>query len=110
MVSSTADVFPLARTAAQGTDLPNGAINGTGAGSLVGDEALGSDESLGGALLTPIPWLSNTEQTTGSTEGITLSCTGLTAAADHYQTRVRSWILQRKVIQVSKRELWMPIH
>lgn len=26
---------------------------------MVTDESLGSDESLGGALLTPIPWLRN---------------------------------------------------
>lgn len=81
MVSSSADVFPLARTAAPETDLPNGSINGAGAGSLIGDEALGSDESLGGALLTPIPWLSNTEQTADSTEGIHSSHIGLYTTA-----------------------------
>ncbi|RMD43036.1 hypothetical protein DV735_g2137, partial [Chaetothyriales sp. CBS 134920] len=66
-VSSSADIFPLC----DGQHVANGVINGeTGGGilwkndetrngnynPLIGGE-LGSDESLGGALLTPIPWL-----------------------------------------------------
>lgn len=39
--------------------LANG-VNGSGSGGFVfSDNSLGSDESLGGALLTPIPWLTN---------------------------------------------------
>jgi hypothetical protein len=57
-VSSTADIFPLPRTGPQG-DLTNGITNGTTTSFMVTDESLGSDESLGGALLTPIPWLIN---------------------------------------------------
>jgi hypothetical protein len=54
-VSSPSTAFPLP----QNTELPNGGLqNGFG---------LGSDESLGGALLTPIPWL------TGGGEGHALS-------------------------------------
>ncbi|KAE9965124.1 hypothetical protein EG328_009956 [Venturia inaequalis] len=56
-VSSNTTVFPLPHTA-----LPSGGVlNGV---SAINDQtpsagpALGSDESLGGALLTPIPWLS----------------------------------------------------
>jgi hypothetical protein len=56
-VSSPTTAFPLPQTAA--ADLANGhhrqqlPQNGTGPGIF----GLGSDESLGGALLTPIPWL-----------------------------------------------------
>ena len=77
-VSSTADIFPLPTAQAlPGTiidsSLTNGMVNGigsaTGGGGILwtnpdqrnGFEpnGLGSDESLGGALLTPIPWLKN---------------------------------------------------
>ncbi|RMZ79028.1 hypothetical protein DV737_g3605, partial [Chaetothyriales sp. CBS 132003] len=66
-VSSSADIFPLS----DGPRLINGVINGDIGGGILwknddtrngshnafaGGE-LGSDESLGGALLTPIPWL-----------------------------------------------------
>ncbi|KAL1969563.1 hypothetical protein VTN77DRAFT_9001 [Rasamsonia byssochlamydoides] len=57
-VSSTADIFPLPRVGPG--DMPNGIANGTSTGFMVTDDSLGSDESLGGALLTPIPWLTNT--------------------------------------------------
>ncbi|KAA8644579.1 uncharacterized protein ATNIH1004_008784 [Aspergillus tanneri] len=56
-VTSGADVFPLQMQEA--TSQPNGVVNGTDNTFLLSDHALGSDESLGGALLTPIPWLSN---------------------------------------------------
>ncbi|KAK2738759.1 DNA repair protein rad50 [Myotisia sp. PD_48] len=62
-VSSGADIFPLpvstpSVTMIDGT-LING-INGTNSSAyMFNDSALGSDESLGGALLTPIPWLHN---------------------------------------------------
>ncbi|KIW70453.1 hypothetical protein PV04_02721 [Phialophora macrospora] len=59
-VSSAADIFPLSETPA----LVNG-VNGDGGGGILWNNngydsaSLGSDESLGGALLTPIPWLRN---------------------------------------------------
>lgn len=61
-MSSGADVFPLPHTA----PLPGTTIDGPGIDGVNGvgntsfiftDTSLGSDESLGGALLTPIPWL-----------------------------------------------------
>jgi len=92
-VSSTADIFPLPHA----QPLPNSVIDssllngvhgdgasstgtGTGGGGILWDNtdsqdgydaSLGSDESLGGALLTPIPWLKNgvsssDESSTGS--------------------------------------------
>ncbi|KAI1959632.1 DNA repair protein rad50 [Ophidiomyces ophidiicola] len=61
-VSSGADVFPLSFTTPHNVmvdnQLSNG-INGVTSFSLFGDSSLGSDESLGGALLTPIPWLNS---------------------------------------------------
>jgi PPP4R2 len=75
-VTSTADIFPLpqAQSLPQGVldvALTNGMTNGLGSGiggggilwtnSDTRDAGLGSDESLGGALLTPIPWLKNGE-------------------------------------------------
>jgi hypothetical protein len=62
-VSSAADIFPLSETPA----IVNG-VNGDGGGGILWNNdtrngydsnSLGSDESLGGALLTPIPWLRN---------------------------------------------------
>ncbi|EXJ62123.1 hypothetical protein A1O7_02556 [Cladophialophora yegresii CBS 114405] len=63
-VSSPADIFPLSEAPA----LVNG-VNGDGGGGILWNNSdtrngydsasLGSDESLGGALLTPIPWLRN---------------------------------------------------
>ncbi len=75
-VTSTADIFPLpqAQLLPQGvldSTLTNGLTNGLGSGTGGGgilwtnsdtrDAGLGSDESLGGALLTPIPWLKKGE-------------------------------------------------
>ncbi|GAB7364659.1 hypothetical protein MBLNU230_g5461t1 [Neophaeotheca triangularis] len=56
-VSSPASDFPLpALQAGTGSGfLTNGELNGSGEVGL--SEGLGSDEALGGALLTPIPWL-----------------------------------------------------
>ncbi|KAL2860731.1 uncharacterized protein BJX67DRAFT_328952 [Aspergillus lucknowensis] len=59
-VTSSADVFPFPMQSGASTAPPNGAINGAESTVGLADNALGSDESLGGALLTPIPWLSNT--------------------------------------------------
>ena len=60
-VSSGANVFPLPQTngSSDDRDLPNGSANGTVTTFMVTDYGLGSDESLGGALLTPIPWLTS---------------------------------------------------
>lgn len=61
-VTSGADVFPFNAPASASPQL-NGLVQPThSAGAyLAPDDAtsLGSDESLGGALLTPIPWLTN---------------------------------------------------
>jgi hypothetical protein len=57
-VSSTADIFPLPQTGIYGdSSMPNRTVNGS---FMTTDNSLGSDESLGGALLTPIPWLKGT--------------------------------------------------
>jgi hypothetical protein len=56
-VSSTADIFPLPQTGIYGdSNIPNRTVNGS---FMTVDNSLGSDESLGGALLTPIPWLNS---------------------------------------------------
>lgn len=72
-VTSSAEVFQLQSCQ------PNGAANGVGGGGggggggpttgLLFDHAPGSDEALGGALLTPIPWLGNISFE-GDTEGM----------------------------------------
>ncbi|KAI9376015.1 hypothetical protein BJX61DRAFT_492389 [Aspergillus egyptiacus] len=59
-VTSSADLFPLPMQSGAAAAQPNGTINGSANTFGLSDDALGSDESLGGALLTPIPWLSNT--------------------------------------------------
>ncbi|OJJ05656.1 hypothetical protein ASPVEDRAFT_64648 [Aspergillus versicolor CBS 583.65] len=60
-VTSSADVFPfpMQSGAATAQPQPNGTLNGAENKFILPDNTLGSDESLGGALLTPIPWLSN---------------------------------------------------
>jgi hypothetical protein len=58
-VTSTADVFPFPMQSGAATAQPNGTLNGAQATFSLHDDALGSDEALGGALLTPIPWLNN---------------------------------------------------
>ncbi|CAG7988571.1 unnamed protein product [Penicillium nalgiovense] len=60
-VTSSADVFPF-QTPAVTNAQTNGLLPGNGSGVYMASdfaEGLGSDESLGGALLTPIPWLTN---------------------------------------------------
>ncbi|KAJ5679538.1 hypothetical protein N7462_007782 [Penicillium macrosclerotiorum] len=61
-VTSGADIFPFNSPATTGTQ-PNGLMHPTNsAGTYLTPDyssGLGSDESLGGALLTPIPWLTN---------------------------------------------------
>ena len=66
-VTSSADIFPL-KTHASG-DQSNGILNGADSGPMFSEHALGSDESLGGALLTPIPWLSNIASPDAEGEG-----------------------------------------
>ncbi|KAJ4366444.1 hypothetical protein N0V83_008080, partial [Neocucurbitaria cava] len=58
-VSSPLTIFPLPQAV-----LPTagGLLNGTTSANAPQTTALGSDESLGGALLTPIPWLQNRGQ------------------------------------------------
>lgn len=56
-----------------GVGMTNGLGTGSGGGGILWtnsdtrDGGLGSDESLGGALLTPIPWLKNGEVAGGGT-------------------------------------------
>ncbi|OJJ97862.1 hypothetical protein ASPACDRAFT_45162 [Aspergillus aculeatus ATCC 16872] len=77
-VTSPADIFPFQTTTGTQQPVlshhqqPNGTLNGSATAAAAAaaaaaepsfmfsvDNALGSDESLGGALLTPIPWLHN---------------------------------------------------
>ncbi|KAL4933884.1 uncharacterized protein BDV17DRAFT_70035 [Aspergillus undulatus] len=58
-VTSSADVFPFPMQSGTAQPQTNGALNGAESTLMLPDNALGSDESLGGALLTPIPWLNN---------------------------------------------------
>ncbi|KAL3464707.1 hypothetical protein BJX64DRAFT_88918 [Aspergillus heterothallicus] len=58
-VTSSADVFPLPSQGGTGAAQPTSAINGAENTFILADTSFGSDESLGGALLTPIPWLTN---------------------------------------------------
>ncbi|RHZ68510.1 uncharacterized protein CDV56_109341 [Aspergillus thermomutatus] len=69
-VTSTADVFPLKTEAGAGQT--NGVLNGGGHSFMCPDHAPGSDESLGGALLTPIPWLTGASSP-GNDGGASLS-------------------------------------
>ncbi|KAE8161479.1 hypothetical protein BDV40DRAFT_289236 [Aspergillus tamarii] len=66
-VTSSADIFPLKMHASG--DQSNGILNGADSGPMFSEHALGSDESLGGALLTPIPWLSNVASPDAEGEG-----------------------------------------
>ncbi|KAF7160912.1 hypothetical protein CNMCM5623_006474 [Aspergillus felis] len=69
-VTSTADIFPLQTETSAGQ--ANGVLNGGGHTFMFPDHAPGSDESLGGALLTPIPWLTGASSP-GNDGGATLS-------------------------------------
>jgi hypothetical protein len=59
-VTSSADIFPF-NTSSPANDQSNGLVHpGNSSGVYLAPDyahGLGSDESLGGALLTPIPWL-----------------------------------------------------
>lgn len=81
-MSSGADIFPLPLSVPPSATidgiLSNG-INGAATNySLFNDTGLGSDESLGGALLTPIPWLSNAPSPSSTEHGLSQT----TASAD----------------------------
>ncbi|RDW94168.1 uncharacterized protein DSM5745_01490 [Aspergillus mulundensis] len=58
-VTSSADIFPFPMQSGAAAAQPNGTLNGAETTFNFSDSALGSDEALGGALLTPIPWLNN---------------------------------------------------
>lgn len=62
-VTSSADIFNFQTPAAADTASNGIAPTGVNSGVYMAPDyaqGLGSDESLGGALLTPIPWLNNT--------------------------------------------------
>lgn len=62
-VTSSADIFPFQTPAAENAQTNGIAHPGKGNNVYMAPDylqGLGSDESLGGALLTPIPWISNT--------------------------------------------------
>ncbi|KAL5359557.1 hypothetical protein BJX96DRAFT_164527 [Aspergillus floccosus] len=60
-VTSGAGVFPLQVQPTQ----PNGLHNGAETSFALPDHAMSGDESLGGALLTPIPWLNSAASSEG---------------------------------------------
>ena len=64
-VSSPVSDFPLPTLSAStnGGFLTNGDTGGAQTNGITEREGLGSDESLGGALLTPIPWLRSSNNT-----------------------------------------------
>lgn len=73
-VSSGADIFPLPLSVPPSATIDGTLSNGVNGAatnySLFNDTGLGSDESLGGALLTPIPWLSNVASPPTSEHGL----------------------------------------
>ncbi|KAI9728546.1 MAG: hypothetical protein M1834_007685 [Cirrosporium novae-zelandiae] len=64
-VTSGADLFPLPYITQQQPTLPVEEDQSNGRFLEVLNPSLGSDESLGGALLTPIPWLHQSETASG---------------------------------------------
>ncbi|RLM00506.1 hypothetical protein CFD26_108634 [Aspergillus turcosus] len=95
-VTSTADVFPLQTEASAGQ--ANGVLNGGGHSFMFPDHAPGSDESLGGALLTPIPWLTGASSpgndggaslSEGLVSGDPLSLIAQTSQTEHVQHPVQ---------------------
>lgn len=79
-VTSGADVFPFSAPLSASAQ-PNGLVHPTNsAGAYLTPDytsGLGSDESLGGALLTPIPWLANVSfegEDSGMADGRMLPC------------------------------------
>ncbi|KAL4881577.1 hypothetical protein BJY04DRAFT_188375 [Aspergillus karnatakaensis] len=82
-VTSSADIFPLPMQSVAATAQPqaNGTLNGTENAFIVSDTTFGSDESLGGALLTPIPWLNNASASSPGPEGSALDDASITTTA-----------------------------
>ncbi|KAL4865679.1 hypothetical protein BDV12DRAFT_174114 [Aspergillus spectabilis] len=82
-VTSTADIFPLPMQSVAATAQPqaNGTLNGTENAFILTDNTFGSDESLGGALLTPIPWLNNASVSSPGPEGTELDEVSITTTA-----------------------------
>lgn len=60
-VTSSASLFPFsAQSPSSNAQQPNGIVNGgLGTSFMAAEASIGADDSLGGALLTPIPWLSH---------------------------------------------------
>jgi hypothetical protein len=61
-VTSSADIFPFQTPAGTNAQINGLGLAGNNGGAYMPPDfahSLGSDESLGGALLTPIPWLTN---------------------------------------------------
>ncbi|OQE43458.1 hypothetical protein PENCOP_c003G02623 [Penicillium coprophilum] len=61
-VTSSADIFPFQTPATTNANTNGLVLPGNSSGAYITPDfahGLGSDESLGGALLTPIPWLNN---------------------------------------------------
>ncbi|RJE21630.1 hypothetical protein PHISCL_06036 [Aspergillus sclerotialis] len=86
-VTSSADIFPTQMQAS--ANQPNGVMNGAGGGLDISDHIHG-DESLGGALLTPIPWLSNAtsfedDSTTSLNQGLVGDHETVTSIPAHHQ-------------------------
>lgn len=99
-VSSGADIFPLPNATLPNNGEGIGVLNGSGPlGTGGSTSGLGSDESLGGALLTPIPWLRElqgdvrTESTemvdgpngAGSIETVSVSLNGVASPSQQAQ-------------------------
>jgi hypothetical protein len=124
-VSSGADIFPLPTATlpnAEGSGLLNGTSSIIGGGGSAG--GLGSDESLGGALLTPIPWLQNTpalgqgevrtESTeivdgpngVGSIETVSISMNGISSATPQ---RDAGTIMQGEVLRQDQEAAIAPV-
>lgn len=86
-VTSSADAFPSQMRAS--ATQPNGVMNGAGGGIDISDNLHG-DESLGGAMLTPIPWLSNAasfedESTTSLNQGMKPLLLSLSLIVSNFQ-------------------------
>ncbi|KAL4787279.1 hypothetical protein BJX76DRAFT_319391 [Aspergillus varians] len=89
-VTSSADVFPFPRQsgAANAQPQPNGTLNGVENTFILPDTMLGSDESLGGALLTPIPWLNNASSPGPEAAGMDEASMATTTTTPTLQTQL----------------------
>jgi len=68
-VTSPSNRYPLAAP----DSVPNGVVEAVSWGNISTSAGVGSDEALGGALLTPIPWLADQGSREGSREGASSS-------------------------------------